>query len=74
MYFVTGARDQNRTGISTLARLRIDHYTTHACLDRNNGIEPSSSAWKAEGLPLTEFRMAQPFREDAGCLFYLAWK
>ena len=25
-------------------------------LERDNGIEPSSSAWKAEGLPLTESR------------------
>ena len=65
--FLTGAHNRNRTGdlfltkevLYRLSYMSLETQTkTTCCMERAAGIEPASSAWKAEVLPLNYARSA----------------
>ena len=42
-----------------------DHFTRPQCLELYDGIEPTSSAWKAEVLPLYEYSIYNNYFLDS---------
>ena len=63
----TGAHDRNRTGDLVLTKdvlYRLSYVSRN--LERVVGIEPTSSAWKAEVLPLNYTRPTPKFATSAG--------
>lgn len=57
-------REQSRNPVSNRAVLRTkeESQAVRCGMEGQTGIEPASSAWKAEGLPLTDYPIWQDLR------------
>ena len=67
-----GARDENRTRISTLARLCINHYTTHAYWQGLNDLHASLWFWRPMPNCLDQIPKYRCFGQvPISCLHYI---